>query len=220
MKRMSAIIISAGVALAAGAAVFHTSLETKRLEATLALIESQIDQEQALIDVLVAEWAYVNQPDRLRALADDYLPVGPVAGHQVIADVTDVPLMLPLSAGQPHPLSARFPAPPRRPGSGPPPEAPRVLPDADSFIVADGVDAFVPALGPAGLAHWQPPLPNRRPLGLRPAPRSPSVSAAAPAIGGTDLPPTAAAPTEDPISVLLATFQPQSAGPTAGGGRP
>lgn len=212
MKRLTAIVVSAGLALAAGSAVFHTSMETKRLQGELARIERQIDRERALIDVLVAEWAYVNQPDRLRTLADAYLPIGPVAGDRIITASSAVPPVLPLAEGQTHPLALRFPPPPRRPGSGPPPVAPVDRAPIPTPGLAQ--TRLASAIAPGGQTTepapaWRPPLPDRRPAAtVRPAgllaarAQPPAVSARPTLAAGT-----APGPAEDPIGMLLATFR-------------
>lgn len=206
MKRITAIALSAGLALAAGSAVFHTSMETKRLEGDLTRIERQIDHERALIDVLVAEWAYVNRPDRLRTLADAYLPIGPVAGDQIITAPAAVPPVLSLAVGQSHPLALRFPPPPRRPGSGPPPPAPVDRAPAPAAGPAETQLASAPnpstaAAGPA--PAWRPPLPDRRPTAPFAVPGPQAPAAVRPPL---ETNPTAG-PADDPIGVLLATFR-------------
>lgn len=60
-----------------GAVLLHVSQNVQRSEDRLAEIEASIDREREAIRVLRAEWAYLNRPDRLERLADDFLDLAP-----------------------------------------------------------------------------------------------------------------------------------------------
>lgn len=56
-------------------------------------VEEQISQQKEALDILGAEWAYLNRPNRLRDLAVKYLALQPEAGQQMvdIAKLAEVP---------------------------------------------------------------------------------------------------------------------------------
>lgn len=90
MIRASNIIITMAVAAAAGM-VFKTSHEVSTLESRLNTLNQEIAREQEAIRVLRAEWAYLNRPERLRVLAEDYSALRTSTGDQMIASVADIP---------------------------------------------------------------------------------------------------------------------------------
>jgi cell division protein FtsL len=55
---------------------------TQQLGRDLAVIQRQIDDHQTALQVLDAEWSYLNQPDRLARLASQYLRLQPPQSHQ------------------------------------------------------------------------------------------------------------------------------------------
>ncbi|HYD99036.1 MAG TPA: hypothetical protein VEH84_06605 [Alphaproteobacteria bacterium] len=98
--------------------LFHVSYQVQNLEAELGGLNRQIVQEQEAIHILHAEWAYLNDPQRLQKLVDDYLPLGPMAGTQFAAAVTDVPEKLPPIPGVTDaPIPKRKPLSPGRPAA-------------------------------------------------------------------------------------------------------
>jgi hypothetical protein len=58
--------------------------KVKHLEEELAGLDRQIHQDQAAIHVLKAEWAYLNQPDRLEDLARRLLSLETVSADQIV----------------------------------------------------------------------------------------------------------------------------------------
>ncbi len=94
------------LALAAmvGFGLFHVKYEVQRLESELHQLNSEIIKEQRQIHVLKAEWAYLNRPERLSALALKHLDLVPMdAGHS--GSIKDLPSAAPTTS--PH-------KPPRR----------------------------------------------------------------------------------------------------------
>lgn len=69
-----AMIFAWGVVLSClVAGVFFIKYEVIRLENNLAVIEKKIDRTATETQVLRAEWSFLNNPNRLRILADKYL---------------------------------------------------------------------------------------------------------------------------------------------------
>lgn len=73
---MIKILHVAAIAGLIGSAVWAYSIkyETIRQTEELARLEREISRERDLIAVLRAEWAFLNRPDRVEALADAHLP--------------------------------------------------------------------------------------------------------------------------------------------------
>jgi hypothetical protein len=78
------------LAATAGFGLFHLKHEVQALEDELVRLNRQILAEQQSIHVLKAEWAFVNQPHRLEALAQRYLDLEPLKPRQV-GRVADLP---------------------------------------------------------------------------------------------------------------------------------
>lgn len=57
-----------GAIAVAGGALFHISYQVERLESERHALDQAIEQERQSIRILRAEWAYLNQPERLAAL--------------------------------------------------------------------------------------------------------------------------------------------------------
>lgn len=88
---MRATVIWIGLASVACIGVFAIKLDVQNLEERLAAVQSDIRRDQEAIHVLKAEWAYLNQPSRLEALARRYLKLtrpepGQVAGFAAIPE--------------------------------------------------------------------------------------------------------------------------------------
>lgn len=65
-----------------GGALMHTSQMVQKAEDERRALERSIEKEKRFIDVLEAEWSYLNSPQRLEILAQDYLDlVGPGAEY-------------------------------------------------------------------------------------------------------------------------------------------
>jgi hypothetical protein len=67
-----------------GWSVYQMKYEVQRLEDRLARVNRQILADQESIQVLKAEWSYLNQPARLQALASRFLQLEPVQGRQMV----------------------------------------------------------------------------------------------------------------------------------------
>ncbi|MEE8516216.1 MAG: hypothetical protein V3T02_06225 [Alphaproteobacteria bacterium] len=92
------------LALAAmvGFGLFHVKYEVQRLESELHQLNSEILKEQRQVHVLKAEWAYLNRPSRLSALAHSHLDLVPMdAGHT--GSIKDLPMRKPTTSPPPAP---------------------------------------------------------------------------------------------------------------------
>jgi hypothetical protein len=89
MKPLTAGALSLTAAVSIG--LYALSYEVQRLEDVLADTNADLLRERELVQVLEAEWSFLNQPDRLRALAVRHLDLVPVEPHQ-IATLQELPL--------------------------------------------------------------------------------------------------------------------------------
>lgn len=77
-------VLWAVLAITAGIAMFLVKYEVQALEEDLRAANHQIRRDREQIHVLQAEWAYLNEPSRLRALAEKHLNLHPLEPTQVI----------------------------------------------------------------------------------------------------------------------------------------
>ena len=111
MIRSHIMFWSLSVAAAVGV-LFYTSHQTEELEAELEARPRAVIAEREAIRVLRAEWAYLNEPGRLRDLARQHTPLGPALPIQIISRPGEVPVALPgLGALPGVPMPARKPLP-------------------------------------------------------------------------------------------------------------
>ncbi|PWC33724.1 hypothetical protein [Azospirillum sp. TSO35-2] len=134
-----------GLIAAAGGVLFQTSYDVQDLEEKLAGLNRKIILEQESIQVLKAEWSYLNDPSKLEALAHAYLPLQPTEARQFLALE-----MIPMRPADAPPPAATTPGlaplPPmvRAPGAAVPQVAARMpVPAASTGIVP--VSATLPA---------------------------------------------------------------------------
>jgi hypothetical protein len=66
-----------------GAGLFHVSQAVQQKEDRVSHLQTQIMHEKNQLHLLRAEWHYLNQPQRLQALAEKYLNLRPTDGTQV-----------------------------------------------------------------------------------------------------------------------------------------
>ncbi len=73
---------------------YKVNYQVQEAEDRVSSLQRQINRERSAIAVLGAEWAYLNRPERLRALAETYyseLRLMPIdASH--FADINEVPM--------------------------------------------------------------------------------------------------------------------------------
>jgi hypothetical protein len=83
VKRPATLILFA-LSVVAGAALFAVSFEVSELDERLIVLNEEITRDREAIHVLRAEWAYLNQPERLESLSQRYLDLKPLEGGQFI----------------------------------------------------------------------------------------------------------------------------------------
>lgn len=145
MIRLPVLLLAALVATAS-LVLFRTSYEVQALAERLGALNREIVHEQQAIRVLRAEWAYLNQPARLRELAERHSSLAPAMAGQIIARLDEIPTPLPKTPGTPiYPLPARKP---NRVDPGPALVA-HAAPATTEKVVLQTAQAAVRA-GPAG----------------------------------------------------------------------
>lgn len=103
MTRLT-IALTCFLALILGVAVFRITYQVDALEKELKQLNQAILDEQETIHILRAEWSYLNDPDRLKNLAERFLDLKEMDGRQLINfDMFDKRL-LPLDATTPASL--------------------------------------------------------------------------------------------------------------------
>lgn len=74
-----------------GAALMHISHTVQRLEKEVAANNKIVQQEEEAIRVLKAEWAYLNTPERLEAMATKGLGMAVPETKKVITNIENMP---------------------------------------------------------------------------------------------------------------------------------
>ena len=80
------------LAIALGSVLFLTSQKVQLAERDLQNLRDQITAEEETLKITRAEWAYLNRPDRLEALASTYLNLAPAQTKNIYVAIKDVPL--------------------------------------------------------------------------------------------------------------------------------
>ena len=83
-RSITATFLWVSVLCAMGAALFLVKHVVKDLEARLAAVNRGIVSSQDNIHVLNAEWSYLNNPARLRQLAERHLGMHPMGPSQLV----------------------------------------------------------------------------------------------------------------------------------------
>lgn len=114
-----------GAAALAGALLLHTSQNVQIAEDGLARVRAAVLQERESIRLLNAEWAYLNNPDRLEKLAKDYLDMMPPQPASMTSEPDEIPARLEEEipsvdpAIAPRPVSLQAPPPGKKPSVPP-----------------------------------------------------------------------------------------------------
>jgi len=166
------------VAAGAGLHLYQVKHSVSMLDRELRDVNRQTEVARERTQILRAEWALLNEPDRLRQVAQRHLALEPMAPTQFIREAE---------------MERRLPA--AKPFSGPPslfgpPEAPNLVPEA-LVVPAPPQLAAVPANTVARPPVAETPAP-------RPAPAPPRITAA-PAVQ----PPPAPPPNRQMVSPAL-----------------
>ncbi len=100
--RISNVLIL-GLATTLGGALFWTSQHVQERQDALADITAQTRHERETLNVLTAEWDYLNRPQRLEELAAEYLDVERPSETNIVTDVSAIhePVTPPLVPEQP-----------------------------------------------------------------------------------------------------------------------
>lgn len=72
------------IAAAAATALFETKHKVQLLEEDLLSTQRQIQAERERIEVLRAEWSYLNRPSRIAALAKEHLGLASMTPDQIV----------------------------------------------------------------------------------------------------------------------------------------
>ena len=89
---MSRILTFGGIALtiAASVGLYQVKYQVQEMERELAGMKREVVRDRAEIQVLGAEWSFLNQPDRIQDLAGRYLDLSPVVPGQM-ASIESLP---------------------------------------------------------------------------------------------------------------------------------
>ena len=79
----STTLLCATLAIGVGITQFNVKYQVQDLEHELTALNRKIVEDQQAIHVLRAEWSHLNEPARLRGLAQRHLGLGPVATEQI-----------------------------------------------------------------------------------------------------------------------------------------
>ncbi len=74
----------------ASSGLYMVKYRVLSIQKEIAQIEDQLQDERENLRVSSAEWAYLNRPERLQALANKYLQLAPMQGQQM-ADIETLP---------------------------------------------------------------------------------------------------------------------------------
>lgn len=119
--------------------IYQVKYESRALDAEIATLGKQIDEERDAIAVLRAEWSLLNRPERIERLAQKYLKLAPARPVQLVTvdsvtdrdfDRTRLETVAPVAAPAPKPAKrpAAVATVPTAPASAPWPEAEIVKP--------------------------------------------------------------------------------------------
>lgn len=122
------------LAIIVGVSMFLMKYKVQALEDELVAKQAKVVRDRGAIRVLEAEWAYLNDPERLRQLSSEHLDFGPPAIIN-IADIDSLPMRVAVQAPEGAPADAnplkdikpQFQTELRTPPAAPAPRSPSVV---------------------------------------------------------------------------------------------
>lgn len=90
MRGRFAKLLSIALIMAAAFGLYMVKYRVQAIQAEITALNRQIEDERENLHVAAAEWAYLNQPERVQRLAEKYLAMQPMAIRQM-ADASTVP---------------------------------------------------------------------------------------------------------------------------------
>ncbi len=93
------VVFWGGLVLASGFATFNVKYAVQSIDDELARVRRQTIADQQEIRVLSAEWAYLNQPERLAQLNQNLLQLAPMTTKQLQGRVEEIALRVPRAPG-------------------------------------------------------------------------------------------------------------------------
>jgi cell division protein FtsL len=97
MMRRFAPLIWMMVIVVSAFLLYRVKYEVRYIKSEIAKTTQQLEEQRQVYHVTAAEWAYLNRPERLQALADKYLSSSALTVNQV-AEIEAIPF--------PHALEA------------------------------------------------------------------------------------------------------------------
>jgi len=92
--------------VAASIGLYQVKYQVQDMERNLATMKRQIVRDRGEMQVLDAEWSFLNQPERLQDLSRRYLALGPIRSSQMASIESLPPRGAPVLATAPGPASA------------------------------------------------------------------------------------------------------------------
>lgn len=80
------------LSLILGCILFKVKHEVVEIEQKISKITQQIQREKESIHILKAEWSHLNEPQRLKNLAQKFLDITPMKTNQILAVSRDLDL--------------------------------------------------------------------------------------------------------------------------------
>lgn len=83
MSRLSFSVLWVGVVLVASFVLYRVKYEVQSIKAQISELSQEVMQEKEALHVAAAEWAYLNRPERLKAITAKYLDGKDITVEQI-----------------------------------------------------------------------------------------------------------------------------------------